>query len=105
MARSTREVSLSNSGTDGSSTNSRILVHTNWDFVIGEETVFKIDEPNTNLCLDAGLRAYPLVTTAADVEEQYNGSPLKLWECLGDVPQQKWLVTNDGQFKLSGTSE
>ncbi|EJT49163.1 hypothetical protein A1Q1_01812 [Trichosporon asahii var. asahii CBS 2479] len=77
-------------GADSSSTNNRRLVHTNWDFRVGEETKFKISEEGANLCLDAGL-------------QQYNGSPVKVWECLDGVPQQQWFVSNEGQFKLANT--
>lgn len=44
-----------------------------------------------------------LVTPLTPITEQYNGSPVKVWECLDGVPQQQWFVSNEGQFKLANT--
>ncbi|EKM82225.1 hypothetical protein AGABI1DRAFT_25694, partial [Agaricus bisporus var. burnettii JB137-S8] len=43
---------------------------------------------NSNFCLDAVL-------------SPGNGTPMKIWQCFDDIPQQQWIVNMDRQIFFS----
>ncbi|GMK59493.1 hypothetical protein CspeluHIS016_0800990 [Cutaneotrichosporon spelunceum] len=72
---------------DKVSLGSPVTRYCNPSWEVGNNHIISVNDPKR--CLDSTLNPG-------------NGVQPHLWECLGDVPQQKWTYRKDGTIRLEG---